>query len=202
MFFWISESLAAPTQYYEAPSGLKLRGGETYLEAVWPGSVLGLGPEFHLVVYWIRMTDTDAFVGTLATILTLWRTSPQTRSSIVRSFAALPEPGRCSPSSLRRQGQMDARSGASSSSPPIQITARSRASSERTCAASTSTTPPGCSKVDLSRLLEESSTWAPRSWPSRSRHPCGRYPRFGMPSERNDGPTLKTAGSRDWTRSW
>jgi hypothetical protein len=64
MFFWISESLAAPTQYYEAPSGLKLRGGETYLEAVWPGSVLGLGPEFHLVVYWIRMTDTDAFVGT------------------------------------------------------------------------------------------------------------------------------------------
>ena len=51
MLLWVSESLAEPTEYYEAASGLKLRGGETYLEAVWPGSVLGLGPEFHLVVY-------------------------------------------------------------------------------------------------------------------------------------------------------
>ena len=159
MFFWISESLAAPTQYYEAPSGLKLRGGETYLEAVWPGSVLGLGPEFHLVVYWIRMTDTDAFVGTCWGNHFDFVTNLSSNEVLDRAFvrgATRAWPG--SPSSLRRQGQMDARSGASSSSPPIQITARSRASSERTCAASTSTTPPGCSKVDLSRLLEESST--------------------------------------------
>jgi hypothetical protein len=64
MFFWMSESLAEPTAYYEAGSGLKLRGGETYLEAVWPGSLVGLGPEYHLVLYWLRISDSQVFIGT------------------------------------------------------------------------------------------------------------------------------------------